>query len=144
MSFLKDILKPDSKSSNLTQDETASILDEEDVSIDLDNETQFSEVSHYAESVSPSPRPLSPSNISYNSSSGPSTSRESNVVRIIRRLPPSFECINNKKDELIAIEKRKLELLEKEQKDAEDEDLHFFKSLLPYMKKLPCTKKTSF
>lgn len=37
--------------------------------------------------------------------------------------------------------KRILELFEKEQKDTEDDDLHFFKSMLLYMKKLLGTKR---
>ncbi|XP_076045701.1 uncharacterized protein LOC143027942 [Oratosquilla oratoria] len=141
MSFLKDILNPDSRNSNLTHDETASVLDEEDVNVEYGHETQFSEASHYEESVPPSPRPSSPPNIPYTTASGPSTSREFNARQIIKRLPPRLEYINKKNDELIAIEKRKLELLENEQKDTEDEDLHFFKSITPYMKKLPGIKR---
>lgn len=78
MSFLKDILKPDFRSSNLAYDETASVFDEEEGNIEFGNEKQVSEESNGDESVPPS-RPRSPSNTPCITSSGPSTSRELNA-----------------------------------------------------------------
>lgn len=133
--FLKDILRPDRRDSNLTQNEP--VEETEEGSMDDDNETQASEAgqdSHYTQNSEP-PSPISVAN--------DHSSRESSISRSKRakRCRPDFECIAKKNDEIIAIEKQKLEILEREQNLTDDDDLCFFKSLLPHMKKLPSTTK---
>jgi hypothetical protein len=55
------------------------------------------------------------------------------------RLQLEIVCIFKKNDEIIALEKRKLDILGKERTVKEDDDLTYecFKSLLPHMKCLP-------
>jgi hypothetical protein len=42
---------------------------------------------------------------------------------------------------MIQIERKKLEWMRKQEEDPNDEDMHFFRSLLPYIKQLPPARK---
>ncbi|XP_066979948.1 uncharacterized protein [Macrobrachium rosenbergii] len=66
-------------------------------------------------------------------------SREENTQVTRRR--PNVDYVARKNEQLIETEKQKLEFLRKDQEESDNEDLLFFKSLLPYMKKLNPTKK---
>jgi uncharacterized UBP type Zn finger protein len=44
-------------------------------------------------------------------------------------------------EEMVRLEKRKLERLTKQEEEEKDEDLNFFKSLVPHIKQLPPTRK---
>jgi hypothetical protein len=44
-------------------------------------------------------------------------------------------------EEMVRLEKRKLEWLNKQQEEENDEDLHFFRSLVPHIKQLPPARK---
>lgn len=54
-----------------------------------------------------------------------------------KRMRPDIDAIVSKNDALIAIEKQKLELLQKDMCEEKDDDLMFLKSLLPDLKSLP-------
>ncbi|XP_063586397.1 uncharacterized protein LOC134763792 [Penaeus indicus] len=123
MAFLKNVLTPEPRFANLPLE----IVDEEDIK-GKDCEVRF-----------PTP-PWSPSppDKSNNKSSEAVTSQESSEERT-RRLRKSQERTSKDTDDVTA-GKRKQELQEV-QEDSEDDDLHFFKSLLPYMKKMSGIKK---
>ncbi|XP_047470969.1 uncharacterized protein LOC125026523 [Penaeus chinensis] len=123
MAFLKNVLTPEARFANLPLE----IVDGEDVK-GKDCEVRF-----------PVPPWLpSPPDKSNNSSSEAVTSQDSSEERI-KRLRKSQERASKGTDDVTA-GKRKQELQEGKE-DSEDDDLHFFKSLLPYMKKMSDTKK---
>lgn len=124
MAFLKNVLTPESRFANLP----LGIVDGEDVK-EKGCEVRFSSL----------PWPPSPPDKSSNRFSEAVTSQESNGEGI-KRLRRSQERASKDADDATA-GKRKAQALQEDQEDSEDDDLHFFKSLLPYMKKMSGTKK---
>ncbi|XP_068212670.1 uncharacterized protein, partial [Palaemon carinicauda] len=137
-SFLKDIYLPEYRSSNLSQEENIRIMEDDLSLVDDDIESNVSHVSpsfviHNSRAASPALPPDTGSTSQDNGwQTNPSTKK---------RRRASLDYMAKKSEELVKIEKQKLEMLRKEQEESGDEELYFFKSLLPYKKKLNHTKK---
>jgi hypothetical protein len=132
MSFLKDVLKSETRSSNLpvATSSTENIEDngEDDCSLlsVLESESQSVHSAHPSSSVSSADAvALQP------------------AARRKKRLRPEVESLITKNEEIIALEKRKLDILDTECARAECacDLLLFLKSLLPHIKSLPRTTK---
>lgn len=63
-------------------------------------------------------------------------------IVIQRKRKASVRNEGNLDEEFLRLEAKKVALLEKN--DEDDEDINFFKSLLPHVRKLPCLNKLSF
>ncbi|XP_066960935.1 uncharacterized protein [Macrobrachium rosenbergii] len=139
LSFLKDIYRPASRSSNLSQGENTQVT-EDDQSVAGDDTE--SDASHVSQSfMSHTSRPPSPSLSLDNGSTSQDISWQTKPSSSNKRRRPNLDYVARKNEQLIEIEKQKLEFLRKDQEESDNEDLLFFKSLLPYMKKLNTTKK---
>lgn len=139
MDFIRNIIRPGSRNSNLETDETDPVLDDDNDSMNLGNESQFSPTADEDQDVPVfPPRPLLPPSHSSNCIfSGPSTSRDHTGEKGLKRRLSLRERIDKRNEELVWLEKRKVELLEMDEKEIEDDDVQFLHSLLPFIKKLP-------
>ncbi|KAK9680425.1 BESS motif [Popillia japonica] len=92
-----------------------------------------------SESVSTStPRPGSSASTTTN------TSEPRQNISRKRKVRPEMESIIKRNEELIALERKKIEILENDANVEDDDDLLFFKSLLPHIKSLPVIKNCVF
>ncbi|KAK7085834.1 hypothetical protein SK128_000127 [Halocaridina rubra] len=141
LSFLYDIYCGASRSSNVTQNETTTLGDDNQSAVDEDNESSMSYASHVSHSFTSS---VSTSNSPFlslhgASTSGATTSGQSKPAT--KRLRPEPDVIAKENEQLLEIERQKLKFLQKEQEESENDDLQFFRSLIPHMKSLTPIRK---
>jgi hypothetical protein len=123
MSFLKDILKPGARCSDLSED-TYPQNPQCEVTVYAADDSQLTAIK--SEPSVHSTRPSS------------SASNDELSAPKKKRLRPGTESVIKKnEDVIIHLDKKKPASMDKERPDEEDDDLLYLKSLLPYIKSLP-------
>lgn len=157
MSFLKVILKPRKQDGNIIEPEEsaesylmdssestcASLVDKFDTNMTQDNFDSFSQDDpqlqeselERSESVMTTEYETE-ARRNYNISSA-SSSTKTTTTQKRKRKDDGLEAF-------IQLEKEKIQVLRQDQQDNNDDDLLWFKSMLPYMKKLPSLNKLRF
>jgi hypothetical protein len=130
MLFLKDLLHSGKSESSLHDSLISEPTESQDTSFDYNDEGNSIRTEL--------PCPLSMPSTSSRPCSGSSASSEKNYHSGESR---KRKILSDNTDQVILIEKRKLELLEKDMEREEDDDLLFLKSLLPDIKSLPRWRK---
>lgn len=120
----------------MSQDETTLLTDDDQSAVDDDMEASVSDASHVSHSLTSSvSRTNFPSHpLDAASTSRDTSSRQSN--RPTKRLRSELDFIARKNEQLLEIERQKLKFLQREQEESDNEDLQFFRSLIPHMKRL--------
>lgn len=139
MAFLKDILGGINRCSNLDDETGAESIGNTQTNYeetdDDDTQSQIFEMQTSESVPTSTPRPGSSASTTTN------TSEPRQNISRKRKVRPEMESIIKRNEELIALERKKIEILEKDANVEDDDDLLFFKSLLPHIKSLPVIKK---
>mgnify|MGYP000701668958 CR=1 FL=1 len=144
MLFLKDVVRPRSSSGNLSK---ASIPHD----VNKLDDTQFTTLDP-ADPSTATPPPLSPqqeTSENYGQENQTPPAQECSYIQTKKKRQRPTQTFN---EALLEIERKKLEYIteksehkrQKENESEDDEHLHFFKSLLPHVRKIPQSKQLSF
>lgn len=138
MGFLKDILGGVNRCSNLDEEPDSEANENTQINEETDDENNDIQSQVFDIQSAESPQTSRPTS---SMSSATNTSQPRQNTSRKRKLRPDLASTIKRNEELIALEKKKIEILEKDAKEEDDDDLLFLKSLLPHIKSFPVIRK---